>query len=95
MMFMGMAPFGALLAGTRSPLTVRLGGSLCVVGALLFALALPTLRREGRQIIVALQMTGGGPANEMTGSKGVLPHAEGGTRDPSLDSARRVDHRSE
>ena len=95
MMFMGMAPFGALLAGTLAdqvgaPLTVRLGGGICVAGALLFALALPALRREGRQIIVALQMTGGGPANEMTGGKGVLTHAEGG-----IESARRVDHRTE
>lgn len=78
MMFMGMAPLGALLAGTLAdhigaPLTVRLGGTMCVIGALIFALALPKLRREAHQIIVALQMTGGSPANEMTGEAAILP----------------------
>lgn len=78
MMFMGMAPVGALLAGTLAdhigaPLTVRVGGMLCAIGALLFALALPKLRREAHQIIVALQMTAGSPANEMTGELAILP----------------------
>ncbi len=87
MMFMGMAPLGALLAGMLAerigaPLTVRIGGAFCVIGAACFALALPKLRREGRQIIVALQMTGGSPANEMTGEAGILPHADGGAKTP-------------
>ncbi len=39
MMFMGMAPFGALFAGALAhrigaPQTVALGGSVCIVGAL-------------------------------------------------------------
>lgn len=87
MMFMGMAPFGSLLAGILAerigaPLTLRIGGSLCMVGALLFALALPKLRREGRQIIIAQQLTGGSPAGEITGATAViadtdeLPRAE-------------------
>jgi hypothetical protein len=80
MMFMGMAPMGALLAGILAdhigaPWTVRIGGTVCVIGAGLFALALPQLRREARQIIIAQQMTGGSPANEMTGEAVILPNS--------------------
>ena len=58
MMFMGMAPFGALLAGalaTRigAPATVAAGGALCMVGAALFASRLPTLRPAFRELIAA------------------------------------------
>ena len=46
MMFMGMAPFGALIAGALAnrfgaPVTVALGGFACLVGALIFAGAGP------------------------------------------------------
>jgi len=72
MMFMGMALFGALFAGTLAerigaPMTVAIGGGVCIVGALIFASRLPVLRPEGRRIIVALQMTGGDPPEEITG----------------------------
>ncbi len=72
MTFMGMAPFGALLAGVLAqylgaPTTVAAGGVVCMVGALVFAVYLPALRQEARQIIVALQAAGGEPAEEMTG----------------------------
>ena len=48
MMFMGMAPFGALLAGTladasRRPATVAIGGIACIIAALVFGWRLPTL----------------------------------------------------
>jgi MFS family permease len=71
MMFMGMAPLGALLAGTvatriGAPATVAAGGALCVAGGLVFARRLPHLRAEARQMIVALQMTGGDPPEEPT-----------------------------
>src|SRR5205085_10379996 len=61
MMFMGMAPIGALLAGALAerlgaPETVALGGAVCIVGAAAFALRLPVLRDEAREIIVARQM---------------------------------------
>ena len=80
MMFMGMAPLGALLAGTLAehigaPLTVRIGGTVCIIGAGLFTLALPKLRREARQIIVAQQMTGGSPANEIAGEAAILSNS--------------------
>jgi MFS family permease len=72
MMFMGMAPFGSLLAGTlaqqlHAPGTVALGGIVCMAGALVFAVYLPAWRQEARQIIVALQEAGGEPPEEMTG----------------------------
>jgi MFS family permease len=79
MMFMGMAPFGALLAGTLAhhfgaPTTVAFGGSICIVAAMMFGLRLPAFRREARQMIVALQMAGGDPADETTGgSSAVAP----------------------
>ncbi|PYR86747.1 MAG: MFS transporter, partial [Acidobacteria bacterium] len=66
MMFMGMAPFGALLAGllaTRlgAPLTVAIGGMVCVGGAAIFRSKLPAVRAEGRQLILAQMMAGGEP----------------------------------
>jgi MFS family permease len=55
MAFMGMAPVGSLVAGSvatqiGAPLTVRLGGVCCLVGALLFARHLPVLRAIVRPI---------------------------------------------
>ena len=75
MMFMGMAPLGALLAGAiahrlGAPITVALGGAVCIVVSIVFGLRLPAFRREARQMIVALQMAGGDPAEEVTGGKG-------------------------
>src|SRR5204862_534199 len=54
MMFLGMAPFGALLAGLLAhrlgaPLTVAMGGLVCIGGALIFRSELPRIRAEGRQ----------------------------------------------
>jgi MFS family permease len=77
MMFMGMAPIGALVAGSLAhsvgaPRTVLIGGIVCVFGAAVFALRLPKLRNEGRRLIVALQMTGGSPAAEATGEASAL-----------------------
>ncbi len=69
MMFMGMAPLGALLAGTLAgimgaPYTVALGGAVCILGSLIFFLRLPILREEGRKMIIAMQMTAGVPASK-------------------------------
>jgi MFS family permease len=69
MMFMGLAPFGALLSGSLAgsigaPETVALGGIVCIGGAALFALNLSKLRAEGREMIVSLQMAGGVPASQ-------------------------------
>ena len=72
MTFMGMAPMGALLAGAAAqrigaPATVAAGGVVSVLGALVFAARLPSLRVQAREIIVSEQLTGGAPADEMTG----------------------------
>jgi MFS family permease len=55
MAFMGMAPFGSLLAGTMAhavgaPWTVIANGSLVLVGAAWFATRLPSVRRAIRPI---------------------------------------------
>jgi MFS family permease len=71
MTFLGMAPFGALLAGAAAdrlgaPLTVALGGAVSVVGAGVFWSRWPALRVAARELIVAQQMAGGDPAEEIT-----------------------------
>jgi MFS family permease len=71
MMYMGMAPIGALIAGSLAqrfgaPHTVMLGGAVCIIGGALFALRLPRLREEGRKIIIALQMTAASPGDEIS-----------------------------
>lgn len=60
MMFMGMAPLGALLAGIGAahlgaPLTVALGGALSCVSAVVFLSRLPSLRVESRELLLAQQ----------------------------------------
>lgn len=77
MMFMGMAPFGALLSGALAhrigaPATVAIGGGVCMIGALFFWTRLPALRVEARQMIVALQATAGEPPDATTGSDSIL-----------------------
>lgn len=57
MAFMGMVPFGSLLAGTLAnnigaPNTVMIGGVACILGSVLFAKKLPSLRRITRPIYV-------------------------------------------
>lgn len=55
MMFMGMAPIGALLGGTLAhklgaPLTVALGGCGCLVAGLVFALRLPRWKQGAQNL---------------------------------------------
>ena len=66
MMFMGMAPFGALMAGAiahrfDAPATVAFGGGVCLLGAAGFGFQLPAFRTAAREIILALQPAGGDP----------------------------------
>jgi MFS family permease len=72
MMFMGMAPLGALMAGALAgpigaPATVALGGAVCVAGGVVFAARLPSLRGAARQLMAAQEMSAGAPADEATG----------------------------
>ena len=58
MSFMGVAPFGSLLAGSLAetigaPNTVRIAGIACILGSCLFARKLPFLRRMIRPIYVS------------------------------------------
>lgn len=78
MMFMGMAPFGALWAGwvaerIGAPETVAIGGVICIVAAAIFASRLPALRVEARELIVAQGLAGGDPPAEITGPGDEVP----------------------
>jgi hypothetical protein len=71
MMFMGMAPLGALMGGALSdrigaPLTVAIGGLASVAGAWWFGVQLPKIRVEARRLIQAQAMAGGQPAEGMS-----------------------------
>ncbi len=83
MMFIGMAPFGSLLAGLLArylgaPATVALGGAACIAGAALFGWHLPALAAAGRQLILAQQAASGEPA--AVGTTGEIPAAAGPTQ---------------
>jgi MFS family permease len=72
MMFMGMAPIGSLLAGAAAdrfgaPMTVAGGGVICMAATGVFWMWLPQIRTHARRLIVAQQMAGGDPPQEMTG----------------------------
>jgi MFS family permease len=59
MAFQGVAPFGSLIAGAAAsrigaPLTLLIGGAICIAGAALFASQLPVLRRLVRPIYVQM-----------------------------------------
>jgi MFS family permease len=76
MMFLGMAPFGALLGGAfahrvGAPVTVAVGGVACMLGALLFGRALPELRIEARRLIIAQGLAGGEPELEIATTQAV------------------------
>ncbi len=71
MMFMGMAPFGALFAGALAdrigaPLTLTLGAIVALGGAAWFGLSLPKIRVEARRLIIAQAAVGGEPAEDIT-----------------------------
>ncbi len=56
MMFMGVAPFGAFLAGLvaeklGAPLAVTSGGLCCIAASIFFLMRLPSLRAQARQLL--------------------------------------------
>jgi MFS family permease len=59
MSFLGAAPFGSLLAGIAAnkigpPLTVAIGGMMCVVAAALFSTKLPGIREHTRPVYIRM-----------------------------------------
>lgn len=71
MMFMGMAPLGAFTAGSvahaiGAPMTVALGGAISIVGGIIFATRLSTLRPAVRALVAAQQMPGPAPVQKIT-----------------------------
>jgi len=67
MAFLGMTPFGSLIAGTLTETlgasqSLRISGACCLIGAIVFALRLPAIRRFARPIYVR---------------KGIIPSVEG------------------
>jgi MFS family permease len=79
MMFMGMAPLGALMAGSLAgvlgaPYTVAFGGAVCLIGSVIFALRLPKHEFAARRMILAMQMTAGVPASKASFQPPALTH---------------------
>jgi len=70
MMFIGMGPIGALIAGATAarvgaPWTVGVGGSMCIVGGAIFARRLPSIRGEARQLISEQEIAMNNPAGSL------------------------------
>jgi len=89
MMFMGMAPLGAMFAGTLAenigaPYTVAIGGAVCIVAAGIFALNLSEFRSEAREIIIALNMASGSPVDRPTGESAILALQENAAEEREL-----------
>jgi MFS family permease len=77
MSFLGMAPFGSLLAGSLAnaigaPSTFVIGGSICIIVAILFAKQLPILRHLVRPIYI---------------KKGILPTLSSQSHSALVDTA--------
>jgi MFS family permease len=76
MMFMGMAPLGSLAAGwlakrLDAPLTVALGGAICVLAGLAFGLRLPSLRAGARELVRGASAASSDLAQESATDAGV------------------------
>lgn len=79
MAFVGMAPFGSLIAGgtashVGAPWTLAVGGAMCIVGALWFTRELPAIREKVRPIYRRL---------------GILPEVAEGMQVAAQESDRR------
>ena len=89
MMFMGMAPLGAMFAGSLAekigaPFTVAIGGAACIVASIVFALNLSEFRSEAREIIIALNMASGSPVDRATETSAILALQEEQTEEREL-----------
>ena len=73
MMFMGMAPLGSLFSGAvadrlGAPVTLSIGGVICMIAAAVFLSRLPQFRIGARELVVAQGLAGGDPAQEIASS---------------------------
>ena len=71
MVFMGLAPFGALFGGALAEqlgarATVAMGAVAALGGEAIFGLHLPKIRVEARRLIIAQTAVGGEPPQETT-----------------------------
>jgi MFS family permease len=71
MMFMGMAPLGSLMAGgvahaIGAPMTVAVCGVISIIGGIVFATRLSTLRPVAQALVAAQQMSGTAAAPKIT-----------------------------
>jgi MFS family permease len=82
MMFMGMAPLGSLSAGAvadrlGAPVTLAIGGGMCMVAAAVFLSRLPQFRIDAHQLVIAQALAGGDPAQEIATSGMASPPFSG------------------
>jgi MFS family permease len=82
MMFMGMAPLGSLFAGAvadrlGAPVTLSIGGVVCMIAAAVFLTRLPQFRIGARQLVIAQGLAGGDPPQEIATSGMVNPPFSG------------------
>jgi MFS family permease len=73
MMFMGMAPLGSLFSGALAdrlgaPITLSIGGVVCMIAAGVFLSRLPQFRISARELVVAQGLAGGDPPQEIVAS---------------------------
>ena len=71
MVFMGMAPLGALMAGSvadaiGAPMTVTLAGAISTIGGIVFATRLSALRPATRALVAAQQISGASPTHMLS-----------------------------
>jgi MFS family permease len=72
MMFLGMSPFGSLLAGALAdhigaPVTMAIGGLVSCLGGLAFARKWPAMRGPARELVAAQGMMAPAPRQKETG----------------------------
>jgi len=78
MAFIGLAPFGSLLAGTLAsrlgaPNTLIMGGVLCVLVAVIFASKLPDLKKNIRPLYVKLGILSESPLEIQAAAELTIP----------------------
>ena len=96
MMFMGMAPFGALLSGAiahriGAPHTVAMGGAIVLMGALVFYSQIPKLRVHARRLIVAQEAAAAAPPTEATGGAVTVEEMEEESRKQKAGSSEPLE----